>query len=158
MPLISSESCKEPDIAVFDHAFAYSDSDEPFNSVTIIEFKKPDNDNKNPINQVGEYVDKIRQGLKKKLNGQSFNVTEGTVFRCYIICDLTDKMRRHCMNSSLLVTPDNLGYSGYNQSRHSYIEVISYEKLLGDAKKRNEIFFEKLFGPMPGKMSHMPEK
>ena len=66
MPLISSESCKEPDIAVFDHAFAYSDSDEPFNSVTIIEFKKPDNDNKNPINQVGEYVDKIRQGLKKK--------------------------------------------------------------------------------------------
>ena len=155
MPLISSESCKEPDIAVFDHAFAYSDSDEPFNSVTIIEFKKPD---KNPINQVGEYVDKIRQGLKKKLNGQSFNVTEGTVFRCYIICDLTDKMRTHCKNSSLLVTPDNLGYSGYNQSRHSYIEVISYEKLLGDAKKRNEIFFEKLFGPMPGKMSHMPEK
>lgn len=158
MPLISSESCKEPDIAVFDHAFAYSDSDEPFNSVTIIEFKKPDNDNKNPINQVGEYVNKIRQGLKKKLNGQSFNVTEGTVFRCYIICDLTDKMRTHCKNSSLLVTPDNLGYSGYNQSRHSYIEVISYEKLLGDAKKRNEIFFEKLFGPMPGKMSHMPEK
>lgn len=158
MPLISSESCKEPDIAVFDHAFAYSDSDEPFNSVTIIEFKKPDNDNKNPINQVGEYVDKIRQGLKKKLNGQSFNVTEGTVFRCYIICDLTDKMRTHCTNSSLLPMPDNLGYSGYNQTRHAYTEVISYEKLLGDAKKRNNIFFEKLFGPMPSQITHMPEK
>lgn len=33
MPVISSDSCKEPDIAVFNNAFAYSDSDEPFNSV-----------------------------------------------------------------------------------------------------------------------------
>ncbi len=158
MPVISSDSCKEPDIAVFNNAFAYSDSDEPFNSVTIIEFKKPDNDQKNPINQVGEYVDKIRRGQKKKQNGQSFNVTDGTIFRCYVICDLTDKMRTHCTNSSLLPMPDNLGYSGYNQTRHAYTEVISYEKLLGDAKKRNNIFFEKLFGPRPSQMTHTPKK
>lgn len=147
MPVVGSNSTKEPDIAVFDQAFAYADSDEPFSSITIIEFKKPDNDSKNPINQALEYVDLIRSGKKKKANGQSFNVTGGTIFRCFAICDLTDKMRTHCLNSSLLPTADNGGYAGYNQGRHAYIEVISYNKLISDAKKRNDIFFDKLFSP-----------
>ncbi len=162
MPVLDSNRNKEPDIVVFDQefsafdqAFAYSDSDEPFSSITIIEFKKPDNDSKNPINQVLEYVDLIRKGKKKKANGQSFNVTDGTIFRCFVICDLTDKMRTHCLNSSLLPTSDNGGYAGYNQGRHAYIEAISYNKLLSDAKKRNEIFFNKLFSPDIGHISHI---
>lgn len=154
MPILDSRSTKEPDIAVFDQAFAYSDSDEPFSSITIIEFRKPDNDSKNPVNQVLEYIDLIRSGKKKKSNGQSFNVTDGTVFRCYVICDLTEKMRTHCLNSSLLPTADNAGYSGYNQGRHAYIEVISYNKLLVDARKRNEIFFDKLFAPRVSQVLH----
>ncbi len=158
MPVIDSNSTKEPDIAIFDQAFAYSDSEEPFTTVTIVEFKKPDNDNKNPVNQVGEYVDLIRQGKKKKANGQSFSITDGTLFRCYVICDLTDKMRIHCLNSGLIPTADNLGFTGFNQYRHSYIEVISYSKLLSDAKKRNEILFDKLFSPKISEAIHIPEK
>lgn len=156
MPVIDSNSTKEPDIAIFDQAFAYSDSEEPFTTVTIVEFKKPDNDNKNPVNQVGEYVDLIRQGKKKKANGQSFSITDGTLFRCYVICDLTDKMRIHCLNSGLIPTADNLGFTGFNQYRHSYIEVISYNKLLFDAKKRNEILFDKLFSPQISELTHIP--
>lgn len=157
MPFLDSRSTKEPDIAVFDQAFAYSDSDEPFSSITIVEFKKPDNDKKNPVDQVLEYIDLIRSGKKKKENHQSFGVTEGTIFRCFVICDLTEKMRTHCLNSGLLPTADNIGYSGYNQGRHAHIEVISYHKLMTDAKKRNEIFFEKLFSPNPSQIVHMPE-
>lgn len=124
MPVVESSSTKEPDIAIFDQAFAYSDSDDPLTSVTIIEFKKPDNDTKNPINQIGEYIDEIKKGRKKKANGQSFNVTDGTMFRGYVICDLTDKMRTHCMNSGLAPTADNLGYSGYNQMRRAFLFII----------------------------------
>ena len=156
MPFIESNSTKEPDIAIFDQAFAYSDSEEPFTTVTIVEFKKPDNDSKNPVNQVGEYVDLIRQGKKKKANGQSFSITHGTIFRCYVICDLTDKMRTHCLNSGLVPTADNLGFAGFNQVRHSYIEVVSYNKLLADAKKRNEILFDKLFAPKVSEVIHIP--
>lgn len=158
MPLIDSKSTKEPDIAIFDQAFAYSDNDEPFTSITIIEFKKPDNDTKNPINQVLKYVDLIRSGGKKKENGHTFTVTEGTVFRCYIICDITEKMRDHCMNANLLPTSDNIGFSGYNTGRHAFIEVISYNKLLSDAKKRNQIFFEKLFSPNITSMCRINEE
>ena len=95
-------------------------------------------------------------GIKKKANGQAFSITEGTLFRCYVICDLTDKMRTHCLNSSLLPTADNLGYTGFNQFRHEYIEVISYTKLLADAKKRNQILFDKLFAPNPDEVIHAP--
>ena len=157
MPCVDSSSTKEPDIAVFDQAFAYTDSEEPFTTVTIIEFKKPDNDSKNPINQVGEYIDLIRSGKKKKANGNSFNVTEGTLFRCYVICDMTSKMRTHCLNSGLLPAADNMGYSGFNQGRHAYIEVLSYNKLLADARKRNEILFEKLFSPKVNEVLHHPK-
>ena len=66
-------------------------------------------------------------------------------------------MRTHCLNSSLLATSDNMGYSGYNQGRHAYIEVISYNKLLADAKKRNDIFFNKLFEPKLEKIKHISE-
>lgn len=154
MPVIDSNSTKEPDIAVFDMAIAYSDSDDPLSTVTIVEFKKPDNDSKNPLNQVGEYIDLIRSGKKKKANGQSFSVTSGTLFRCYVICDLTDRMRTHCLNSALLPTADNLGYTGFNQARNATYEVISYNKLLADAKKRNQILFDKLFTPKPNEVIH----
>lgn len=157
MPVINSNSTKEPDIAIFDQAFAFSDNDEPFSSITIIEFKKPDNDAKNPWDQVGQYIDLIRNGSKKKVNGQSFNVTDGTVFRCYVICDLTDKMRTHCSNAGILPTADNMGYAGYNPVRHAYYEAISYQKLISDAKKRNEILFDKLFAPKVEQVKHLPE-
>ncbi len=67
-------------------------------------------------------------------------------------------MRKHCLTSGLLPTSDNLGYAGYNQGRHAYMEAISYQKLLADANKRNEIFFDKLFSPKISDVIHFPKK
>ena len=75
----------------------------------------------------------------------------------YVICDMTSKMRTHCLNSGLLPAADNMGYSGFNQGRHAYIEVLSYNKLLADARKRNEILFEKLFSPKVNEVLHHPK-
>ena len=52
------------------------------------------------------------------------------------------------VSKGLIRTPDNLGYFGYNPSLSAYVEVISYTKLLRDAKKRNKILFDKLNLPM----------
>jgi hypothetical protein len=41
-------------------------------------------------------------------------------------------------------TPDNLGYYGFNESLNAYYEILSYTKIVTDAKKRNRILFEKL--------------
>ena len=34
---------------------------------------------------------------------------------------------------------------GYNEGIGAYVEVISYNKLLKNARQRNQVFFDKLF-------------
>jgi hypothetical protein len=46
--------------------------------------------------------------------------------------------------ASLTKTPEGLGYFGYNSNVNMYLQVMSFDKMLGDAKKRNAILFEKL--------------
>ena len=43
--------------------------------------------------------------------------------------------------------PDDEGYFGYNQNHNAYVEVLSYDKVLKNAKQRNQILFDKLFSP-----------
>jgi hypothetical protein len=42
------------------------------------------------------------------------------------------------------VTPDKQGCCGYHQNHKVYNEVMDDTKMLGDAIKRNRIFFDKL--------------
>lgn len=151
MTPIEVESDDRPDLLIFDKPFAFADSDEPFRSIIIVEFKRPerndyrdDDSEKNPIVQVFDYVDKIRDGLAKDRNGNTMCVGENVPIYAYIVCDITSSLRRQARNSDLTTTPDQDGYFGYNRDCKVYIEVISFKKLLGDAKRRNERFFDEL--------------
>lgn len=152
LPVLDTSVEKRMDIAVFDQAFSFSDNQDFLNSISIIEFKKPNrndlkDDDKNPINQVLGYVKNIKEGKAKRPNGRPFVNVSNTAFYCYVIADLTDSMREDAVNAGLILTPDGDGYFGYNQTRGAYIEVISYDKLVRDAKQRNQILFDKLFNP-----------
>ena len=154
IPYLDSRSQKEMDIVIFDEAFAFSDRDNPFNSITIVEFKKPfRNDlarrDTDPIDQVLGYVEDIKSGKQTKANGRPFGNIQNAAFYCYVIADLTDTMRKSAKRATLTLTPDGEGYFGYNQNYGAYIEVISYEKLLKDAQDRNRILFDKLLKPNP---------
>ena len=154
LPEIDSRSTKELDLAIFDRAFAYSEDESPLNTITIVEFKKPDNTKDNPLDQMGGYIDEIVSGKKKRANGMTFGNCNNTAFRCYAICDITEKMKSHCKTAGLRRTPDGEGFYGYWSERNAYVEVISYQKLLSDAKKRNEIFFVFLFYPKVSEIGH----
>lgn len=154
LPDVESKSTKEVDIAVFDRAFAYSEDEAPLNTITIVEFKKPDNTKDNPLSQMGGYIDEIVSGRKKRGNGLSFGDCSRTCFRCYAICDMTPKMERVCKDAGMRPTPDGMGYYGYQPARNAYFEAISYNKLLSDAKKRNQILFDKLFSPRISEVIH----
>ncbi|MBD5169651.1 MAG: hypothetical protein HDT20_05990 [Oscillibacter sp.] len=157
LPEIDSTSTKELDIAVFDRAFAFSEDDAPLNTITIIEFKKPDNTKDNPLRQMGGYIDEIVSGRKKRASGLAFGDCSRTCFRCFAICDLTSKMISLCKDAGFRMTPDGMGYYGYQSERNAYFEVISYSKLLSDAKKRNQILFDKLFSAKAGEVNHVPD-
>ena len=60
---------------------------------------------------------------------------------------MTDSLKEDAKFSGLRITPDGEGYFGYIPDPGAYIEVISFDKLLRDAKERNQILFDKLFTP-----------
>ena len=152
LPTINVSSDDRMDIAIFDQAMSFSAENDVLNSISIIEFKKAgrndmQKDDTNPINQVLRYVKEIRDGNVKKGNGRPFGNVSNTAFFCYVIADLTETMKLAAENASLISTADGEGYFGYNASRNAYIEAISYDKLIKDAKQRNNILFDKLFRP-----------
>ena len=152
LPIMESDVPRRMDIAVFDKAISYSSDDDSINSITIVELKRPQRDDlladdKNPINQVLKYVTDIKAGKVKKANGRGFGNVENAAFYCYVIADITDSLIEDAENASLIRTPDGEGYFGFNSPKGAYIEVISYNKLVKDAKKRNQALFDKLFRP-----------
>jgi hypothetical protein len=151
-PIVST-SQKEPDIIVFDKACAFASStDGPFQTITIIEFKKPMrpgySDEENPFDQVLNYIDDIRSGKAKTVDGRDVPILEGVHFYCYIVADMNEKLTRYAYKSELEKTPDNQGFFGYKKHYRAYIEFVSYTKLLTDAKQRNQVFFDKLGLPV----------
>ncbi len=63
---------------------------------------------------------------------------------CYVVCDINDEVERGAVDAGGQLTPDGRGYFGYNGQLKLYFEVISYEKLIGDALRRNRMLFKKL--------------
>ena len=149
LDVVNVEGLDRPDLFIYNKPLAFVGDNHPYSSFVIIEFKRPGrkqyDDDKDPIAQVFNYIKKIRQGNQLDRNGRPINIHEGTPFYGYIICDITPKVRDFAENANLIQTPDGEGYFGYNKNRGAYIEVISYDKLLLDAQKRNKVLFDKLF-------------
>ena len=148
--ILDSQSKDRPDILIFNNAMAYAEAKAPISSVVIIEFKRPmrsayDETEDNPFEQIIRYITEIRESKLTDKNGRLLEVQENTPFYAYIICDLTPKLRNIAKNMfGYTQTPDGLGYFDFNKNINAYIEIISYTKLVEDAKKRNNILFDKL--------------
>ncbi|KHD10711.2 hypothetical protein PN36_23290 [Candidatus Thiomargarita nelsonii] len=144
--LVDVDSLEIPDLIIFDSHFALVEDSTPFSSVVIVEFKRPLRKNypENPIEQVCGYIEKIQGGTVTNKAGRLIPVNSNTPFYCYIICDITEKIKRHARVASLTPMPSGRGYFGYIPPYNAYIEIISYDKLLEDAKKRNQVLFDKL--------------
>ncbi len=70
------------------------------------------------------------------------------------MADLTPTLENSAACAGLNRTQDGEGYFGYNPNIGTYIEVISYDKLLKDAKQRNKALFDKLFDPKLAELQH----
>lgn len=148
MNIVESDSNKEPDIIIFDHPFLLSDN-ERNTALTIFEFKRPERDDytdeENPILQVINYVKDLRNSKIHDKNGETLNIAENTPIYAYIICTLTPKMREVAVDQyDFVVLPDGNGYIGYHKTHKIYFQIISYKKMIQDAKDRNKILFDKL--------------
>jgi hypothetical protein len=139
----TSESKERPDVVVFSEM----DDDRIAKSVSIIELKKPQresfNDNR-PTEKVLDYV-RLIKGEKIKLpNGRPLDVNETTRFYCYVICDITDNIKRFADDGNFATLKGERGHYLYNQKLNTHIEIIAFDKIIIDVKQRHKAFFEKL--------------
>jgi len=153
IPEITSTENDRSDLLIYNEAFAFSDSKKsPHNSFTIVELKKPQrddykdyDDSKNPIEQSEKYIELLLDGKVKGRNGRVVEVDRRTPFYVYIICDIRPSLQKILERREFELTPDGMGWFKVKSKFYSaYFEVMPFEKVLDDARKRNRIFFEKL--------------
>ena len=147
--LIGVESDNRPDLIIFNNPCAFVDQKSDFSSIVIVEFKRPmrndyTGEDDNPIAQVYSYIRELRNGNKLDKNGRPVKIKQNTPVYAYLICDVTPKIKTYAENAGLEITPDLIGYFGFNKVLQTYIEVLSYDKVLADSQKRNRVLFDQL--------------
>ena len=142
---------QRPDILILDKPVVMSDSKNdgtPFESVIIFELKRPMRDDyshkENPITQLYEYVRILRKGETIDKYGRYINVDSSTKYYLYAVCDITSSLKKFIEEKDFKKTLDNQGYYNFNSSYNAYFEILSYDKILKDAQKRNRVLFDKL--------------
>lgn len=142
-------SVDRPDLLIFNNPIVYGDDNRNSTTAIIVEFKRPMRDDfkndDNPVDQVLEYVSKLRNQntVFNDLNREVYLDPKIPVY-CYVICDLTGTIRNLLNLRGFKPLLDNNGYIFYNENINSVIEVLSFDKLIIDAKKRNKILFKML--------------
>lgn len=154
MPITEENSTKEPDIIslnVYDNPLLINDGDKlPLASIHVIEIKRPmrndikAGEDKNPLEQALGYLERIREGKALTHSGRPIPNPSGIPGFCYILCDLTESVKKQSKLFNLKPTADKLGYFGYNDNYDAFIEVISFDRLANMAHERNKAFFDKL--------------
>ena len=145
---LSTDSQMRPDLLVFQPALSFKQDPDVLQSLVVVEFKQPGRDDydakNNPIEQAFKLVDRIRRGRAEK-DGRPIRVQSELIPAwAYIVCDLTDSLKEIARWRGLLDTVDGEGKYQYFPELRIYVEIISYDKLLTDSKKRNRVLFESL--------------
>lgn len=150
---ITSTDTDRSDLLIYNEAFAFSDSKQaPHSSFTIVELKKPQrddykdyDDSKNPVEQSEKYIELLLDGKVKGRNGRVVKVDRRTPFYVYIICDIGPSLKKILERREFELTPDGMGWFKVKSKFYSaYFEIMPFEKVLDNARKRNRILFEKL--------------
>lgn len=149
---LNGGNSERADLLAYGARVAFRGENEPSNPVTIFEFKKPGRDDfvnpsskEDPIQQIIRYTNSIRKGSYKTPKGKNILIGDNTPFYGYVICELNKKVEDWLRyEKDFKQMPDGQGWFNWVSSINLYIEVLSWDKALKDARMRNKIFFHKL--------------
>lgn len=127
---------KKPDLVMF-----YSDPENEYKDVLLIEFKKLDgtiDDKEKAINQINRYPRYIDDNIK--------NIR--SIFT-YTILDIDKELRdgltkEHGFVENAFGNNENnvCAYYRYNPAVKAHINVVSFKQVVEDANKRNKVFLD----------------
>lgn len=151
--LAGSTSQDRPDLAIYydrfyDLTFAFAEGDIPFSSVMLIEFKRPERtkytEKENPVAQVMRYIREIRDKKALTNDRHTFRIPDHAPIHVHVICHIVDELRPYLDQFQYIETPDGQGIVFHAPKLNTMIQFTSFEKLVADARKRNDVFFRKL--------------
>ncbi len=146
--VLEVESSDRSDILIFNRPAAFVEQESPFSSIVILEFKRPVRDDytdeENPINQVYRYIKQIRDGKARDRHGRPINVPTQIPCYAYIVADITQTLREQASFSGFQRNHDSSGFFTFNPELSTYVELLSFDSLIGNAERRNQFFFNQL--------------
>jgi hypothetical protein len=134
------DSRRRPDIL----AFKTGDS---YHHVALVEFKRPERKDENPVQQLVEYAVLLREGGARDVHGRTLpGIPRSVRIDAYAVVTLTAEMEK-----LIRVGPGNMAkvegdwrwYGGVPNENLS-IEVMDYHTFVRRAEQRNRAFFTKL--------------
>ena len=149
---LNGKNTDRPDLLVYNKRVLFRGDNETSNPIMIFEFKRPQRDDfvnpsssEDPVQQIVRYVNDIHDGKYMNPKGRNIQVAQNTPFYGYIVCDLTPKIEEWLERvKDFKPMPDRKGWFQWMGNINLYIEFISWDKVLNDAKMRNKVFFDKL--------------
>jgi hypothetical protein len=154
MPITDNTELARPDVLalnVYDESILIAEGQKmPLASIVILEIKRPmrkdvdSGEDRDPIAQTLGYLRKIRSGKMQTANGRPIPMAPEVPGFCYVVADLTPRMKEACEHAGLTITADYMGYFGYNPALKAYISVMSFDQVVNSAAERDRAFFDRL--------------
>lgn len=148
--IFKGQNNDRPDIAVFHDKIAYREVNEESSPISIFEFKKPGRhdfvgkSSEDPVEQIIRYVQAIKKGELKTLEGVEVKLGDNTPFYGYIVADSDPAIRDWLVRKNFKPLPDADGWFLNHDGLNLYVEYITWQKLIKDAEIRHRKFFELL--------------
>ncbi len=147
IPAEGSSSKKETDLAIYDNPFFYGEKNDfsEINSVVIFEFKRPDRSisYEDFSKQMREQITGVQEGKLKDYKKANVFVGETTPIYYYYVVDANTyvSLKKNAKFEGFEETPYK---SMMRMNGEVYQEILTYQTILINAKRRNKIFFKKL--------------
>lgn len=143
---LENSSGKEPDVFgwFYDTPIGVAEPDNTSGGIVVIEFKRPGRDDyqHDPSEQIIYRFGEISEGGVKDIDGRPINPAN-LRFSGYLIADITPSLRKR-MGGRYSMSADGESYFFSLTGGNGFVEIISYDKLVKNAKQRNRILFDKL--------------
>lgn len=139
-PAAPVDSKRRPDLLA-------SKTGDPYQHIAMVEFKRPDRHDENPVQQLVEYAQLLRRGGHVDVAGRTLpGIPKSVRIDGYAIVTLTPQMEQR-----LEVSPGDLKrveeewrWYGHVTNLNLSIEVLDFRAFLRRAGQRNRAFFVKL--------------
>jgi hypothetical protein len=137
----------ETDLAIYDVPYTYGEKTEyeEVASAVIFEFKRPDR----PLTydefskQMGIQIEAVNAGKVIDKNGKHVTTSESTPVFYYYVCDINayNSLKSRAKIEGFRETPYK---SLMRLVENIYVEIMTYQTLLVNSRRRNKVFFKKL--------------